>query len=324
MAAIDSISPSDRQLNLTAALLRSNQGLTKEEILATVPGYDFVRKATAASDRLFERDKADLRTAGIKLTQSLVSTDYGDRYLYKIADETFAWPEGFNPSSLQMRLLEMAAHCWQDISTTDEMDSALNRLVALGAAPDRAAIAELVPTFRPLDPTFGQLAEAIEDKAVVEFSYRKPDSGTVEVRRLSPWLFISVEGQWLIQGWDMQREQVRNFMLKRIVNKKIKTVTSDETGYRAPEAGEAAAARAELDEMKQANAVSIRVKPGTAAWSHFEMPFEPGNTKTIHYVDEELMAAVLRRFAGQLTVLSPKSIAESVEAGLKKVAAAHA
>lgn len=324
VAAKDRISPSDRLLNLTAALLRSVQGLTKEEILATVPGYGFITRSDAASDKLFERDKDDLRKAGIKLVQSRMPTEYGERYLYKIADDTFAWPENFKPSSLQMRLLEMAAHCWQEINSDAEMDSALNRLIPLGDAPDRAAIAELVPTFRPLDPTFGSLADAIEDSAVVGIHYRKPGSDSAELRTISPWVFISVEGQWLIQGWDHDRQQVRNFMLKRIVDKKVRVQPADGVEYRGATAEELAAAKQELDDLKAKNRVELLVRPNTAAWSHFEMAFEADSKKTLNYLDEELMAIQLRRFAGQIEILSPDSLASAVRAGIEKVVAAHA
>lgn len=322
--AVERISPSERQLNLTFALLRSDFGLTKREILAGVPGYGYNLNPNESDFTMFDRDKDEIRTAGIVLEQVPIPGDEGDNreFRYRIAKRTFGWPEGFHPTPLQSRLLELAAHCWQDISLTKELQMAMTRLVALGESPDRAAISELVPSFRPLDAAFGPLASAIENADVVSFSYRKPGSDAVETRTISPWRFLNVEGQWLIQGWCFLREEPRNFLLQRIVDKKIKKDPNTEFVAATKELLEQA--ETDLEEFRSANLATIRVKPNTAAWSAFEMDFENSDVKQLRFLDAELMANRLRRFGGQLEVLSPQALSDAVLSGLRKVAAAHA
>ena len=54
----------ERLINLTLALLATKRYLKKSEIFRTVQGYD----GTADSmDRMFERDKDDLRALGIEI-----------------------------------------------------------------------------------------------------------------------------------------------------------------------------------------------------------------------------------------------------------------
>lgn len=318
------ISPSERQLNLTFALLQSAYGLTKREVLASVPGYGYNSNPSESDFTMFDRDKDDIRKAGVVLDQVplLGEEDDNREYRYRIANKTFSWPDGFHPSPLQSRLLELAAHCWQDLSLTDELRMAMTRIVALGETPDRQAIAELVPSFRPLDASFAPISAAIENSESIEFSYRKPNSDQVERRSISPWRFLNVEGQWLIQGWCFLRQAPRNFLLQRIVDKRVKVLGDVEF---VPATSQLLAqAEADLAQFRSANLATIRVVPDSPAWSAFEMEFESSDVKELRFLDAELLANQLRRFGNQVEILQPQSLAEAVRAGLLKVVAAHA
>lgn len=359
--ATDKISPFQRQLNLTMALLSAGKhGLTSDQILRTVPGYA-TSKGEESADKLLTRDKEDLRRVGIRLVGANTNaSESSSNYRYVIAEGSFSWPKDFKPTATQTRLLELAANCWHD-NASQHLDTALTRLVALGEAPNRAALTELVPSFRPFDASFQHLAEAIEKQNVVEFKYRKPGTNEIETRTFAPWRFLNIEGEWLVQGWCYDRQDTRNFLLKRIVDKNIKALvsrvskpaqTADADEFAQPEKeypGDAkpakpaaaattvdrrsyvsatakllAAADADLDAFRAKNVAWVKVKPGTAAWSHFEMDFENGDSKELHYLDPELLAVQLRRYAGQLEVLAPEALVAEVRAGLEKVASAHA
>lgn len=322
--ASDRITPSERQLNLTFALLQSRTGLTKQEILATVPGYGYNTRPTESDFTMFDRDKDDIRKTGVVISQAVQLGEEGDNrnFRYRISNQSFAWPKGFHPSSLQTRLLEMAAHCWQDLSLTEELKMAMTRVVALGDAPDRMAIAELVPSFRPLDASFGPLSDAIENTQVVVIQYRKPGATAIETRTVSPWRILNVEGQWLVQGWCLLREAPRNFLLQRIVDKKIRRNT--DLDYVPPTAELLAEADADLERYRDSNVATIRVRPDTPAWSAFEMDFEEGDQKQLRFLDLELMANRLRRFGNQVSVLEPQALADSIAAGFRQVAQDHA
>jgi proteasome accessory factor B len=324
--AVERISPSERQLNLTFALLRSPNGLTKQEIFATVPGYGYKTRVDAATEKQFERDKLDIRSAGVVLEKFEVpgfSSDNQD-YRYRVASKSFDWPADFKPTALQTRLLELAAHCWQDVSLSGELQMAMTRLVALGESPDRQAISELVPSFRPLDAAFGPLASAIEDLEPVTFSYRKAGGAAPEKRTVSPWRFLNVEGEWLIQGWDHDREATRNFLLQRIVDKQVKLAARKGLEFVKATPELLGEAHAELEEFRAGNVATIKVSENTAAWTHFGMSFEATDTKSITYLDPELLAAKLRRFGGQVEILAPESLIKAVRAGLEAVAKSHA
>ena len=360
--ATGKITPFQRQLNLTMALLSAGKhGLSSDQILRTVPGYQ-TSKGEESADKLLTRDKTDLRNLGIRLVGANANANVdSSNYRYVIAEGSFAWPDGFALNSTQTRLLELAANCWRD-NASQHLDTALTRLVALGEAPNRGALTELVPSFRPFDASFHKLAEAIDKQNLVQFKYRKPSTNEIETRTFAPWRFLNIEGEWLVQGWCYDRQDTRNFLLKRIVDKNIKalasraakateptdefarpeeqnpldaisgkaaaakpvTDTTDRRSYVAATAKLLAAADADLEQFRSRNVASVRVTAGTAAWSHFEMDFEAGDTKELRYLDPELLAVQLRRYAGQLEVLAPEELVAEVRAGLEKVASAHA
>jgi predicted DNA-binding transcriptional regulator YafY len=362
--ATDKITPFQRQLNLTMALLSAGKhGLSSDQILRTVPGYQ-TSKGEESADKLLTRDKEDLRRVGIRLVgANSNASESSSNYRYVIAEGSFAWPKDFKPTATQTRLLELAANCWHD-NASQHLEIALTRLIALGEAPNRGALNELVPSFRPFDASFQSLAEAIEKQNVVEFKYRKPSTNEIETRTFAPWRFMNIEGEWLVQGWCYDRQDTRNFLLKRIVDKNIKALVSrvgkakentdadeftrpeeenpmdakpgkpaaakpvtdavDKRTYVVPTAKLLSAADSDLEEFRARNVASVKVKPGTAAWSHFEMDFEAGDTKELRYLDPELLAVQLRRYAGQIDVLAPEALVAEVRAGLEKVASAHA
>jgi len=53
----------ERLINLTIALLATKRYLTKSEIFKTVEGYE---GSAETKERMFERDKDDLRSLGIE------------------------------------------------------------------------------------------------------------------------------------------------------------------------------------------------------------------------------------------------------------------
>ncbi len=60
--------PEERLVNLVVALMATEQGLTKQAILSSVAGYREHGEAGASKDaleKMFERDKENLRSLGI-------------------------------------------------------------------------------------------------------------------------------------------------------------------------------------------------------------------------------------------------------------------
>jgi proteasome accessory factor B len=328
-SSVDSRDNSERLLGLTFALIDTKIGLTKSEIFRTVPGYQSGESADAL-EQMFNRDKRAIRTLGVKIQAFAFGNESNQDTRYRIAREGFEWPNGAKLSAKQLQLIELAAQCWGQATVSNEVNAALMRLRALGDAPTSQAVHELMPKFRALDPTITDFGTAISERQTVTFEYRKPGTDMVQKRVIHPWRLLSVEGQWLVQGWDPEANDYRNFLLKRIVNKRIK-LTDFETEaekFSAPTEQQLAEAQANLDNFRSANVAVLTVVPGSAAWSHFELdlkanPASPDQV-SLNYMDESLLAETIRGFAGQIRVNSPASLAEKVAEGLRRVAQLHA
>lgn len=203
----------ERLLNLVIALLATHRWLTKEQIRHAVPQYADC-DSTEAFDRMFERDKEDLRELGVPLITGSASSLFEDERGYRIDRASYALPEvAFTAEELAV--LGLASRVWQQASLAGPAARALTKLRALGVETDTESLVGVEPRVRAAEPAFDPLYAATRDRAPVTFRYRKP-GGEATVRRLRPWALSSRGGRWYVVGQDVDREAPRAFRLSRI------------------------------------------------------------------------------------------------------------
>ena len=235
----------ERLLSLTLTLLSNPYGFTKEELFKSVRGYRMMVESGAKVDALnkkFERDKTALKEMGVQVVTFTRNSDMEDNQQsrYFIPADTFVWPKGTNLTPNQLRLLELAAKVWARASFSTEASRAVMRLKALGMPSDGLDLAGFAPRILTNEPGILQLEEAARDGLEVTFDYRTPDE-KVSTRVVQPWQVRHVSGQWLLMCWDVERNDIRNFMLKRIVSRIASTcvhVWAKASNGRASEARE--------------------------------------------------------------------------------------
>jgi len=312
--------PSDRLLALTLVLVSSPHGLTKSELFESVRGYrmDLEKGISAAAlDKKFERDLDDLRDLGIDTKYDSVSQTH------KLHREGFVWPKGTSLSAKQLQLLSLAGQVWAMASLSDQAKQAITKLKAIGSTGESESLIGYAPRIRTHERSFMPLSAAIRDGSVVEFEYRKPDESP-ETRTLSPWQLINVSGQWLVLGWDHDREETRHFMLKRITSR-IRFIEDAET--RNARAGEVEAAKASLEEHTASQLAVIEVVRDTEPWFRYEMDIEANvvdGRLELNYMDLHLLAEDLREYGSSIRVVSPKALADAVRSGFENVVEDHA
>lgn len=321
---------SARLLNLTCALLSSPHGFTKTELLSTVEGYrenypPADAKAEEAQNKLFERDKSILREMGVTIEtrNPLGESTNNQAARYVIPSDSFVWPEAIELSSRQLNLLNLAAEVWSKASLSAEASKGLVRLQALGAAPQDSDIIGFAPRIQTLEPSFRALTEAMDERRVVTFFYRKPGTQEAELRTVQPWSLQNIDGQWLLVSFDEDREAPRNFLLKRITSKVKKT----DFIFEQVQEEWLQDALDDLNALTKKQQAVFRVKRDSQAWFHFECDLAAGNHPeevTKHYMDLHLLADELREFIFDVTVVSPDALKDAVRSGLEKVASAHA
>jgi proteasome accessory factor B len=204
----------ERLLNLVICLLSTRQFLAKEQIRAAVPQYAECASAEAF-DRMFERDKEEVREMGIPLETGSNSAWFDDEMGYRVDRAAYALPEvAFEPDELAV--LSLASRVWQQATLAGPASRALLKLKASGVDPDDTAVAGLELRVGTSEPAFAGLYSAVRDRRPVTFPYRTGRGAEVMNRHLEPWGIVSWRGRWYVVGHDRDRGATRVFRLSRV------------------------------------------------------------------------------------------------------------
>ncbi len=204
----------ERLLNLVIALAATRRWLTKEQIRAAVPQYAGC-ETTEAFDRMFERDKEDLRELGVPLVTGSPDAWFGDELGYRIDRGAYALP-AVDLTPEELAVVGLASRVWQQASLAGPAARAMVKLRSLGVGTDAEALVGVEPRVRSAEPAFDPLYAAARDGAPVAFRYRKPGDETARERRVEPWALTARGGWWYLVGRDRLRQAPRAFKLSRI------------------------------------------------------------------------------------------------------------
>lgn len=207
-------SKTERQLNLVICLLATRRFLSAQEIRATVHGYGDVESDTAFK-RMFERDKKELRDAGIPIITGR-HDPLSDEDGYRIARDDYELPPiDLRPD--EAAVLGLAARAWRHAVLGEAAANALLKLRSVGVPVDAAALPAVTPVLGADEPAFPSVWQAVRDRRPISFDYRKPGEDTPQRRELEPWGVANVAGHWYVAGYDRDRRARRVFRLSRIV-----------------------------------------------------------------------------------------------------------
>jgi proteasome accessory factor B len=202
----------ERLLSIVVLLLSTRRYLTAEQIRAAVQGYP---ASDEAFDRMFERDKDELRELGIPLEVGLVDPLEADQG-YRIRQQDYELPEiGLEPD--EAAVLQLAARVWQSAELEGAAAGALLKLRAAGLGLEETPARPGIEPRLRTDPAFGPLWEAVRDRRPVTFTYRTSGRGDTAKRTIEPWGVVNRRGKWYVAGFDRKRDATRVFRLSRIV-----------------------------------------------------------------------------------------------------------
>ena len=201
----------ERLVNLTIALLATKRYLTKAEIFRTVDGYEGTPES---KERMFERDKDDLRNLGIIIEVGTFDPLFEDESGYRIKPENYQFQLG-NLDSRDISLLSLAAEAWRGAALDTSALSALVKLHAIGIETDSESLPDLAPAILSKDSNLAGAISAINTRTVIAFSYLN-ESLQEESRVLEPYAVASKYGHWYLFGNDLDRKGLRSFRLDRI------------------------------------------------------------------------------------------------------------
>jgi proteasome accessory factor B len=201
----------ERLINLTIALLATKRYLTKSEIFRTVEGYE---GSAETKERMFERDKDDLRSLGIAIDVGNFDPLFNDEAGYRIKSENYQLDLG-QITPTEMSLLSLAADAWQDAAFADQAQSAILKLSSIGVPADPIDIPGLSPKLANSSKDLETITSAIGNSDYLIFDYLS-SSLLAEEREIIPISLANKSGFWYVSGVDRGVEEVRTFRLDRV------------------------------------------------------------------------------------------------------------
>lgn len=208
---------SERLVNLTIALLGTKRWITKTQIFQAVDGYE---GEPDAKERMFERDKDDLRNLGIVIEVGSFDPLFDDEVGYRIRPDSYR-TDIKEISSRELSLINLATSIWQGAVLDSPALSALIKLKSLGIESDLDSIPAISPTINISDDNFVAIVDAISERRTISFTYLAPDLSQQE-RVLEPFGAGTKGGYWYVAGRDVDKKEIRLFRLDRIDSQVVK------------------------------------------------------------------------------------------------------
>jgi proteasome accessory factor B len=201
----------ERLINLTIALLATKRYLAKSEIFRTVEGYE---GSAETKERMFERDKDDLRSLGITIDVGTFDPLFNDEAGYRIRTENYQLDLG-EITPTEISLLSLAADAWQDAAFSDAAQGAILKLSSIGIPADPIEIPGLLPKLTNTSKELETITETIANSDLLLFDYVSSNLD-VEKREIIPFALSNRSGLWYVSGVDQHIEEVRTFRLDRV------------------------------------------------------------------------------------------------------------
>ena len=200
----------ERLINLTMALLETRRPLGKEEIFANVAGYSGTPEAM---ERMFERDKEDLRDLNIEILVEAKDKYFDDEVGYRIAKVNFEMPTtDFNSSEIYW--LSVAANIWRGAALENLAQDALFKIQSTNAEYLPLEPLASMPIIQTSEPIFFALWSSINQKEFISFQYKGID-GVIAKREVAPYSLVSRRGHWYLIAKESSTNEFKRFRLSR-------------------------------------------------------------------------------------------------------------
>jgi proteasome accessory factor B len=304
----------ERLVNLTIALLATRRYLTKSEIFRTVEGYE---GAPEAMERMFERDKDDLRSLGIEIELGTFDPLFEDEAGYRITPSSYQLDLG-DLDGTDLALLSLAASAWSGAALEKESTSALVKLASIGVESDSEALSLLTPLASGTNENFSLITDAIIRRSEIDFEYVSADL-SIKVRRVAPYSLRGQSGSWYLVGRDLDKDSLRTFRLDRIVTeiKVSKKSQAFEIPDRLPVMNDEGAKEIALIQVRKNRGHQLRAI-GTLVDSE-----EEWDVISLPILDLSWLLRSILWHRDDVIVKEPISLRENIISSLKEMRAVH-
>ena len=291
----------ERLINLTLALLSSKRYLTKSEIFNNVAGYS---GSPETMERMFERDKDELRNLGIRIEVRALDPLFEDDQGYLIDSDTFQ----INPNDFSQEeifLLTMAANLWHGSALQKDSKAALLKIQSLDGLVATNTVASPVIEDNEDSKKLLLIFDAVERFITLEFEYK----GTI--RQVKPYGIYTRRGFWYLAA--QENDVVKSFKVVRI-GQQIRA-TSKAQAFDKPSEFKLSAFLEDINSPTTSKA-EVRIRKNQALALRKRHKVEEVDSEWdklfIDYIFEEDLIESLLWYGSNLVVISPVSIRDQI------------
>ncbi len=311
----------ERLLNLLFALMASSRPVPKHVLKDAIDAY---RESTSdeAFERMFERDKDELRSMGVPVETVEGSDGIGGIEGYRVAADDYALP-AVDFTADELAVLGLAARVWEQASLGPAAQRAMRKLETLGDGSVVDGPVGIETRIATAEPSFPVLLEALRARRRVRFDYRKPEDPAPEPREVEPYGVASRRGHWYLIGRDTNRDAMRVFRLSRVVG--AATVVGAAGAYDIPAGIDLGGAIASSS-AGRVGALTARLRVAVDRGNALRRraisvdPAEGGDVVVLTYSDDEALAAEIVGHGAAVVVLEPASLRAAVVRRLRSAA----
>ncbi len=204
---------SERLLNLLILLLVQQRFVGKARIRALID--DYRDSSDEAFERMFERDKSELRALGVPVETGYADSFFEDEPGYRVPADEFALP-GIDLTADEAAVVGLASRVWRHAGMAAHTTGALTKLAAAGVPVDAGHLDIAAPAIQADEPSFETFWQAALDRQRVSFDHQRAGATEPTRRTLEPWGLLSSLGRWYVVGHDVDRQAERMFRLSRV------------------------------------------------------------------------------------------------------------
>ena len=298
-----SVSKSERILNLFFVLINSKRPIPRHEIRQKVNGYEEC-ESESAFERMFERDKDELRNTGIKIDAVPVDPLFDDELGYQVDSKTFLTKTvEWTPS--ERAILSLASTTWH---RTEFENLAKSATLKTGGSINLKSSDENTDIYSEELLKFRSIMKSLNTKSVIDFKYVSFDDNEPKSRQVIPKKLYRQGDNWYFDAYELISTTWKTYQTSRIVGEIIIKPASE----------------IELNLLKKDNyqtlprTVRVEINQNASLISHITGGNAIGDrTIDFKFFDEKSFAKYLLRFSSIIVSIDNDAIREYYKKYLK-------
>lgn len=205
------ISKAERLLNLFFVLLNTKRPISRNDIRQKVSGYENC-ESDSSFERMFERDKDELRSTGIKIETLSMDTLFEDELGYRI-DQNIFITKVIDWSRDERIMLNLASAIWKN---TEFENLAKIATIKTGNVTSEISDSDS-ETINDLNMlNYRIILQSLQSKSALEFQYVALDDSKPRNRKVIAKRLYRLEKYWYIEAIDIAAQLIKNYQINRI------------------------------------------------------------------------------------------------------------